>query len=85
MSLITVCIIFNLVACLNTARGGDPPGHLKPIGSHVAPLPLDEIDAFPGPVDFFDNYVKASKPVLFKGAAKQFPSFNNWKDDEYLK
>nr|CAB3257799.1 jmjC domain-containing protein 7 [Phallusia mammillata] len=81
-------VIHVTVAVLNfvlVVMGGDPPGHMQPIGAHAPPLPLAELDTFPGPIEFFDNYVKPSRPVVFRGAAKQFPSFDNWKNDDYLK
>uniref|UniRef100_H2YG19 JmjC domain-containing protein n=1 Tax=Ciona savignyi TaxID=51511 RepID=H2YG19_CIOSA len=65
-------------------EAGDPPGHLQPIGSHMPPMHIEERNDFPNPIEFYDNYVAPGKPVLFKGAAKQFPSYNNWKNDSYL-
>lgn len=66
-------------------ESNDPPGHLQPLGSHVAPMEIevrsDEID----PKEFFEKYVIQSKPVLMKGAAKRFPSYENWRNDTYLK
>ena len=62
-----------------------PPGHLQPLGSHQSPLNVDVQDNQLGPLEFFDNYVKPSRPVLLKGAAKTFPSFNLLNSDAYLK
>nr|XP_002126999.2 jmjC domain-containing protein 5-like [Ciona intestinalis] len=62
-----------------------PPGHMQPIGSHTPPMSIEERNDFPDPIELFDNYVSPGKPVLFKGAAKKFPSYYNWKNDTYLK
>lgn len=63
----------------------EPLGHLKPIGSSSELLSVEVRDDLPNPIEFFEKYVKASKPVLFRGAAKRFPSFNHLRNDTYLK
>lgn len=60
-------------------------GHLKPLGSVTRPIDVTLLDSLPGPLEFFDRYVKPSRPVLFRGAAKLFPSYDNWRNDTYLK
>jgi hypothetical protein len=63
----------------------DPPGHLQPLGSHQSPEPhITELLEPPSPRDFFENFVKPGKPVLFRGAAKNTPAFSLW-TDEYLR
>jgi len=81
-ALLGICIF---ATTLSLGQSEDPPGHMQPIGSHQAPLPIDEVITLPDPIEFYDEYVQPSKPVLFKGAAKKFPSFALWKDDEYLR
>ena len=60
-------------------------GHLQPLGSQIAPvgdvLTLAEV---PSPQEFFDEFVKPGKPVLFKGAAIPTPAYKSWSDD-YLR
>ena len=71
-----------MVCSANTAN---LPGHLKPLGSHRDPNgSIDEIQGFPDPELFFEKYVKASKPVVFKDAAKMVPAYSKW-TDEYLR
>jgi len=49
----------------------DLPGHLQPLGSHQAPEPpIREVQGFPSPLEFYDEHVVKSAPVLMKGAAK---------------
>jgi len=60
------------------------PGHLEPIGSHTSPLFVETHFFVPPPHEFFARYVSASRPVVFKGAAKDFPAYQRW-TDEYLR
>ena len=62
-----------------------PLGHMMPLGTSGDFWKVEETSEFPDPVDFFDKYVKPSRPVVFRGMAKQFPSFENFKNDQYLK
>ena len=60
------------------------PGHLKPLGSSLDPLEVETRTDFPNPIQFFDKYVKTSKPIIIRGIAKTFPSFERMKNDSYL-
>ena len=60
------------------------PGHLKPLGSEATRLPVSELDEFPSPADFFENYVYPSVPVIIRQGAKRSPAFEKW-SDEYLR
>lgn len=59
-------------------------GHLEPLGSHRAPDAIEERDDIPTALEFWNNYVKISKPVVFRGAAKHSKAYKLW-TDEYLK
>ncbi|XP_065193061.1 lysine-specific demethylase 8-like [Sycon ciliatum] len=62
----------------------DRSGHLKPLGSHRPPDgDVEILDYVPHPIDFYENYVKASKPVLLRGATKGSRAYKLW-NDEYL-
>ncbi|ELU08556.1 hypothetical protein CAPTEDRAFT_211217 [Capitella teleta] len=61
------------------------PGHLKPLGSHrPSEGSIDVVDGFIEPEDFYEQYVRASRPIIFKGAASAIPAFESW-TDEYLR
>ena len=63
-----------------------PPGHLKPLGENLEVVMTIEVrEDLPSPVELWDKYVKASKPVLLRGAAKTFPNFDKLRDDKYLR
>ncbi|XP_028411093.1 uncharacterized protein LOC114533693 [Dendronephthya gigantea] len=83
-------ILSNLITfkilCLqiNIADKTFPKGHLKPLGSHRSPESIDERFDVPSPLEFWTDYVKISKPVVFRGAAKHSKAFTSW-TDKYLK
>ena len=58
------------------------PGHLQPLGSQVVPVgDVLTLAQVPSPEEFFNEFVKPGKPVLFKGAAIPTPAFKSWTDD----
>ena len=60
-------------------------GHLKQLGAHrPAEGFITTVDGFLDPETFYREHVLASKPVLFRGAARQLPAFQRW-SDTYLK
>ncbi|XP_032229614.2 uncharacterized protein LOC5505291 isoform X2 [Nematostella vectensis] len=63
----------------------DPLGHMMPLGSHQPKEgDVESRDDMPSPSEFYHNYVLASKPVIFRGAAKSSKGFNLW-TDAYLR
>ena len=64
-------------------------GHLKPLGQGSFTLGqqrppeghIEIIDRSPSADEFFDLYIKGSKPVVFKGLANNIPAYSLWKDD----
>ena len=65
----------------DSGAGKLPPGHLKPLGYHrPAEGPIDAVEEFPEPQEFYEKYVKPGIPVLFKGLAKRMQNFNEMTD-----
>ena len=57
-------------------------GHLKPLGQQRPPEGhIEIIERTPSADEFFDLYIKGSKPVVFKGLANNIPAYSLWKDD----
>lgn len=83
-SILTVLIL----SCRYVVDSTDPPvGHLKPIGRHRPPMAsIEERGSFPTPQEMFEKYVKASKPVIFRGILEKgmLPAYKLWTDD-YLR
>lgn len=47
-------------------------GHLQPFGSHRPPdITTKELHTVPHPREFWENFVKPRKPVVFRGAAAE--------------
>ena len=58
---------------------------MQPLGSNMSPLPVEVRNNWPDPIEFFEKYSREGKPVLFRGLAKEFPSYQNLRNDSYLK
>ena len=61
------------------------PGHMKPFGTGLEVRPVHTSHEVPRPAKFFDDYVVTNRPVLFKGAAKKFPTYEKLRNDTYLR
>lgn len=60
-------------------------GHLKPLGQQrPSEGHIEILDRIPSVEEFFQEYIKGSKPVVFKQMAHHIPAFKLW-NDEYLK
>ena len=46
---------------------------------------IDELDYFPNGKDFYENFVRKRKPLVVRGAAKQWPAFDYWKNETYMR
>lgn len=62
-----------------------PKGHGEELGKHgESDGHLDVLETIPSPQMFWEQYASVRKPVVFRGAAKNFPAFSLW-TDSYLK
>lgn len=78
-------IFIFLIFVIATTIGDDMVGHLKPLGEQRESEGHIEVrEDIPDPITFHKDYILASKPVVFKGAAKNIPAFHQWTDD-YMK
>ncbi|CAB4006791.1 Hypothetical predicted protein [Paramuricea clavata] len=81
-------LIFNLLYLqrnfADKSEDNLPKGHQEVLGSHREPDTIEERYDIPTPLEFWSNYVKISKPVVFRGAAKHSKAYKLW-SDEYLK
>ena len=77
-------LIVSLTSVVSVERN-PRKGHLEPLGHQDGGMiPVDETVEIPGSQEFYDNYVKMVKPLVFRGAAKNYPAFKKW-TDAYLK
>lgn len=56
----------------------------QPLGKQSTQQPVEEVEGWLEPAQFFNHYVVKGIPVLFKGAAKQFPAYDKWTDEYFL-
>lgn len=75
-----VCIVYSVAVNAEV-----PIGHLKPLGGHRPPETnlIDEVNEWPNPREFWEKYVKPSRALVVRGAAKSSKGFTAW-TDEYL-
>ena len=75
-----MCILFVISA--SNLDDKIPLGHGQDLGKH---RPSDghvtELHEVPAPPLFWEKYASTRTPVVFKGAAKDFPAFKLWTDD----
>ena len=46
---------------------------------------IDELDYFPNGKDFYENFVRKRKPLVIRGAVKQWSAFDYWKNETYMR
>ena len=84
MDMVVICRnnILTLLVCMATSLEIDPRrGHLEPLGYQAGGMiPVDETLRIPGSQEFHENYVAMVKPLVFRGAAKNYPAFKLWTD-----
>ena len=62
-----------------------PPGHLQPLGlQKPADGPVDEYQGFVEPPVFQAEYIRHSRPVVFRGGAMEIPAYTSWTDEFLL-
>ena len=60
------------------------PGHLKRFGEGRPSVAVDALEGYPDTRTFTERYVRASRPVLMRGAARSSPAFTRWSDAYFL-
>lgn len=78
--LLLIFIVFYSVKCSDS-----PVGHLEPLGNHRPPESdlIDDVKEWPNPREFWQKYVKPSRALVVREAAKSSNAFTAW-TDEYL-
>ena len=84
---ITALLFIFELCCSSNVELNAPRGHLQPLGSHTDPEPVPEFtrDNYPTPEEFWKNFVKPSKPAVFRGGAKDWTGFTKWTDEYFVK
>ena len=70
------------VGALVKSDGDFPLGHGMELGRHrPSEGHVEERNDVPSPDEFWEKYAKTRSPVVFRGAAKDFPAFHLWTDN----
>ena len=86
-SSITPAFFLFLFVGRSVCTNDDPsfyPGHLEPLGARHNKSSVKTLFAFPGPREFFQNFVTANVPLLIIGGAKLSPAFTQWTDEYFM-
>ncbi len=61
--------------------------HLGKLGEQGKVLrgEIDELDYFPNGKDFYKHFIRKRKPLIIRGAVKQWPAFQHWKNETYMR
>jgi hypothetical protein len=80
-----ICFVVYIFSSFVGARDlTKEPGHLEPFGYAKSTQTCDEIEKFPPPDIFFQDYVFPKRPLVMRNAAKISPAFKSWTDDYFL-
>jgi hypothetical protein len=82
-------VLFSLAFCFNISLTKEvkdlPKGHGEHLGKHrESDGHVDVLTSIPSPQEFWEKYASIRRPVVFRGAAKNFPAQSLW-TDSYLK
>ncbi|XP_076438087.1 uncharacterized protein LOC143277193 isoform X2 [Babylonia areolata] len=62
-----------------------PEGHLRPLGWQRRPDgKVKEVEEMPYTREFYNDYVRHSRPVVFRQGIKDAPALSKWDSDDYL-
>ena len=79
-------VLFCFLLCfIGLSEQQNHPGHMKSFGTGLETRQVQISHELPNPVEFFDKYVITNTPVLFKGVAKKFPTYDKLRNDTYLR
>jgi hypothetical protein len=84
-SLVLIVLLSRGLTAYSDDNSVFPKGHLQPLGSHREPdnTLFDDLQEIPSVKEFWEKYVKPSRAVVLRGAAKHSAAFAKW-TDEYL-
>ena len=76
-------------------RGGNsenaqrlPSGHLKKLGEHGSEIivgEIEELDYVPHGKDFYEHFLRKRRPLILRGALKDWPAVQHWPNETYLR
>ena len=73
-------VYISSVSCTYEGNLGLHPGHQKPFGRGGPFLEVWELSEFPGPREFYQEYVEKKMPFVVRGGAKTMAAIDKWTD-----
>lgn len=64
------------------------PGHLKKLGEHGSSImegEIEELNFVPNGRDFYEYFLRKRKPLVMRGAIKNWPAVQQWANESYLR
>ena len=62
-------------------------GHMKQLGEHGSIImegEIEELDFVPSGKDFYEHFLRKRKPLIMRGAIKNWPAVKHWANESYL-
>lgn len=71
------------------ANNEDNPklGHMKQLGKHGSVImegEIEELNFVPNGKDFYEHFLRKRKPLIMRGAIKNWPAVKHWANESYL-
>ena len=64
------------------------PGHMKKLGEHSSLITegeIEEVNFVPDGKDFYEHFLRKRKPLIMRGAIKNWPAVQHWANESYLR
>ena len=64
------------------------PGHMKKLGEHGSSIvegEIEELNFVPNGRDFYEYFLRQRKPLVMRGAIKNWPAVQHWANESYLR
>ena len=63
-------------------------GHMKKLGEHGAIImegEIEELNFVPNGKDFYEHFLRKRRPLIMRGAIKNWPAVQHWANESYLR
>ena len=63
-------------------------GHMKKLGEHGSVImegEIEELSFVPNGKDFYEHFLRKRKPLIMRGAIKNWPAVQHWANESYLR
>lgn len=64
------------------------PGHMNKLGEHGSSIiegDIEELNFVPNGRDFYEHFLRKRRPLVMRGAIKNWPAVQHWANESYLR